>query len=333
MAAQCAAALQYDERVLETVNQITVVMALYKPNLKWLAEELISIEKQTYRNFSVIAWNDCPEDIYDYDSFFKKYLVSIPFQIYTGKENRGSNGAFAALTELVKTPYIAYCDQDDIWCEDKLEVLLCTMKSEKADLVCSDMMVIDGDSKKIASCISEVRPRQIFYPGENALEHLLAKNFVTGCTVLMKTDVAQAALPFPDSVFHDWWLAIYTAAIGKIAMAPKPLMKYRIYGGNQSAVLAGIYDKESYYKKRILTQFEFVKIVAERFSEKNEVQIAWQWMQDRKEYFNKPNTRIARRLLSQRKNNKWTTYFELLLPFMPNWIFVAIVKLVKNGVL
>ena len=326
--------MQCDESVLEIMrDQITVVMALYKPNLKWLEEELVSIEKQTYRYFSVIVWNDCPADNYDYVSFFKKYLTSIPFQIYNGEENMGSNGAFAELTKLVKTPYIAYSDQDDIWCEDKLEILLDTIEAERATLVCSDMVVIDGESCVTASCIKEVRPRYVFYPGEKALEHLLAKNFVTGCTVMMKTNIAQEALPFPDSVFHDWWLAVYAAATGKIAMAPKPLMKYRIYGGNQSAVLAGIYDKESYYEKRIVAQYEFLKLVSERFSENKEVQNAWRWYQARKEYFQKPTLRRARAILKQGRNNKWSSYFEILLPFIPRLLFTKIIGGVKNGTL
>lgn len=313
------------------MDQITVVMALYKPNLKWLAEELVSIEKQTYRNFSVIAWNDCPEDTLDYYSFFKQYLMSVPFQIYTGKENQGSNGAFAALTELVKTPYVAYSDQDDVWCEDKLETLLQIIESEGATLAFSDMMVIDGDSKLTASCIAEVRPRHIFYPGEKALEHLLAKNFVTGCTMLMKTDIAQEALPFPDSVFHDWWLAVYAAARGKLVMAPKPLMKYRIYGGNQSSVLAGVYDKRSYYEKRIVSQYELLKVAVDRIGENDEVQAVWEWCKARKEYFKKPTFRGAKLLLSQRKNNKSTVYFELILPFLPQCFFAVILNGVKSG--
>ncbi len=313
------------------MDQITIVMALYKPNLKWLEEELVSIERQTYRDFSVLVWNDCPSDTYDYDSFFKKYLGSIQFQIYKGEKNMGSNGAFAELTKLVKTPYIAYSDQDDIWCEDKLEVLLQTIENKKATLVCSDLMIIDGESKLVASCIAEVRPRHVFYPGKNALEHLLAQNFVTGCAMLMKTDIAQRALPFPESVFHDWWLAVYAAALGKIAMAPKSLMKYRIHGDNQSAVLAGIYDKESYYEKRIAPRYEFLKLVSERFTENREVQAAWQWYKARKEYFKKPSVRGARAILKQRKNNKSVSYFEILLPFIPEPLADKIIEMVRNG--
>ena len=312
-------------------HQITVVMALYKPNLKWLEEELVSIEAQTYRDFSVIVWNDCPTDTYDYDSFLGKYLKSIPFRIYKGERNRGTHGAFAELTKLVKTPYIAYSDQDDIWCEDKLEILLHTIESGKAALAFSDMMVIDGESKLVASCITEVRSRQILYPGENALEHLLAKNFVTGCTMMMKTDIAQAALPFPPGVFHDWWLAVYAAAMGHIAMAPKPLMKYRIHGINQSAIFAGIYDKESYYKKRIVPQYEFMRSVSRRVGESEEVQKAWQWYKARKEYFHHPSLKGARAIWKQRRNNKSVTYFELLLPFMPKPLADTIIEMVRSG--
>ncbi len=232
---------------------------------------------------------------------------------------------------MVKTPYIAYCDQDDIWCEDKLEILLQTIEAEKAALVCSDMMVIDGESKLTASSITEVRPRYIFYPGENALEHLLAKNFVCGCTMMMKTDIAQAALPFPESVFHDWWLAIYAAVVGKIVMAPKPLMKYRIHDGNQSAVLAGIHDKESYYEKRIAAQYEFSKAVSERLGGNKEVQKAWEWYQARKEYFLHPNLRSARAIWKQRKNNKWYSDFEIVLPFIPGVLFNKLIAAVKSG--
>ncbi len=312
-------------------DKITVVMALYKPNLKWLEEELVSIEKQTFRDFSLLVWNDCPTDTYDYETFFREYLTSIPVQVYTGEKNMGSNGAFAELTKLVKTPYIAYCDQDDIWCEDKLEILLDIIDSERATLVCSDMMIIDGESRLTAPCMAAVRPRHIFYPGENALEHLLAKNFVTGCTMMMKTNIAQAALPFPDSVFHDWWLAVCAAATGRIAMAPKPLMKYRIYGVNQSAVLKGVFDKQSYFEHRIMPHKNFVKYACKVFGINEHIMKAMQWAEAREGYFLHPNFGDFKKLLLGRKYNSSTTMFELLLPFIPQIVFRKIISNVQNG--
>ena len=313
------------------MNRITVAMALYRPNMKWLAEELESIERQTYRDFFVIVWNDCPEDTYNYEKFFKEHMPSIPFRIVCGGENLGTTGAFEKLTEITRTPYIAYCDQDDIWFEDKLEILLRTIETEHANLVYGDVIVIDANSKMTASCFSEVMPRHVFYSGKDVLPHLLGKNFVAGCTTIMKTETAQAALPFPKCVFHDWWLAVYAAATGKIVMAPKPLVKYRIYGGNQSAVLSGIEDKGSYYQKRIISQYEFLRAVAERLKGNVEVEAALKWNLARKEYFLHPTLQSLKVMWAQRNKEPWKIYFETVLPFMPNVLLRWIIREVKAG--
>lgn len=311
--------------------EITVVMALYKPNLDWLKEELISIQEQTYRNFQVFVWNDCPDDKMDYDAFFKEYLLDIPFSIFQGTENLGSNGAFENLTKKVDTPYIAYCDQDDIWMPDKLEKLHSLFSTPDVTLVYSDMKVINEKSEVVAQHIAEVRPRQIFYEKEDALLHLLAKNFVTGCTMMMRTDIAKQAVPFPTTVFHDWWLAVCAAIKGNIVMASKPLMKYRIYGGNQSAVLKGVFDKTSYYKVRIKPHQEFVDHVVEIFGDKPEITAIKQWCYAREKYLFHPTFKSLRTLFLGRQYNYSTVFLEILLPFMPIWMFRKIVKAVQAG--
>lgn len=73
------------------MKTITVVMALYKPNLKWLEEELCSIGNQTYKDFEILIWNDCPEDDFNYSSLLKKTLNGIPYTFFKGEKNMGSN--------------------------------------------------------------------------------------------------------------------------------------------------------------------------------------------------------------------------------------------------
>ena len=310
---------------------ITVVMAIYKPRLDWLAEELISIRNQTYRNFQVLVWNDCPEDNTDYDTFFKQYLGNISFIIYQGTDNLGSNAAFDNLTRTVDTPFIVYSDQDDIWMPNKLEQLHMLFDRPQITLAFSDMEVINEKSEVVAQNIQKVRPRQKFYTGKEALSHLLAKNFVTGCTMMMRTNVAQAAVPFPSSVFHDWWLAICAAMKGEIVKTRMPLMKYRIYDGNQSAVLKGVVDKKSYFKIRIEPQYKFIQDVIRRFGETTETKIIEQWMITRIRYFSDPSLKRFKEMLCLRKINLSTTYFELALPFFPNLLFKNIIKMIKRG--
>lgn len=113
----------------------------------------------------------------------------------------GSNKVFEKLTELVQTPYIVYCDQDDVWLPEKLSALLYLFDDENVTLTCSDMYVMDENSKVISDSITKVRPRQILYSGADMISHLLAKNFITGCTMMMKTEIARKAIPFPTFFF------------------------------------------------------------------------------------------------------------------------------------
>ena len=314
------------------MKTITIAMAIYKPKIDWLIEELDSIYHQTYRDFQVLVWDDCPEDTNDYNELFKGHLKEIPFTIHKGKKNLGSNGAFQNLTELTETPFIAYCDQDDIWMPDKLQVLLGLLQADEHNtLAFSDMMVIDGKSKLVANRIAQVRPRHVFHPGKDALLNLLVRNFVTGCTMMMKSEVADAAVPFPSSVFHDWWLAICAAIKGNLVMADKPLMRYRIYGNNQSAVLKGITSKKSYYEKRILPRMELMDYAWEVFGPNDTIQLVRNWAHARVNYFNHPNIGDLNKILHLKRYDKSTVLFECLLPFMPLFVYNKIIEKVQGG--
>ena len=85
---------------------VTILMAIFKPNINWLVDQLLSLNNQTYENINLLVWNDCPEDSTDYDSILKKYITRFPFKIYRGGENLGSNRVFSELTKLAQSEYI-----------------------------------------------------------------------------------------------------------------------------------------------------------------------------------------------------------------------------------
>lgn len=311
-------------------EKITIVIALYNPNLNWLEEELISIQKQTYRDFKVIAWNDNPDDAIDYAPIFERCLKNIPFQIFKGDINLGSNKVFEKLTQKVETPYIAYCDQDDIWHPKKLEILLMLLQNENVTLVFSDMFVIDEKSQIIADSITKVRPRQIIYSGIDMESHLLAKNFITGCTVLMRTDVAQKAIPFPNFSFHDWWLAAFAMLSGRIEVAKKPLVKYRIHRGNQSKPLANIYSKKDYFDKYIMCYQQFINSLQQVFPDDGRIYPYLQWSNARVQYFLKRSWNAAQFLWGHKNWAPSMIKFELLLPFIPEYVFSRFIQKIQN---
>src|SRR5690606_11082718 len=116
------------------------VMAIYNPNMQWLEQQLYSLNEQSYENIQLLIIDDCSTEI-KYDDIcacIKKCISNFPYNICRNEKNIGSNKTFEKLTRMAEGKYIAYCDQDDIWCKDKLSILVSLIESNGALLVCSD---------------------------------------------------------------------------------------------------------------------------------------------------------------------------------------------------
>ena len=290
--------------------RISILMAVYEPRLDWLREQLESLERQTYPNLMLYVRDDCSPTVpfEEIQSLVGECIRSFPWEAQRNEENLGSNGTFELLTREAEGEYFAYCDQDDVWLPEKLTVLQEALEREKALLVCSDMFVIDGDGRKTAKSITKVRRRHRFVSGTGLVNELLARNFVAGCAMLVRGKSAKKAVPFCPNMVHDHYIALCCAAEGSIQCLDKQLIYYRIHGKNQTGVLAGVKDKESYYKLRILemqNRFQWLKehwLYRRNFQK--ELEQCEKWIQARQDNWNGRKERKRKRmcLLSFSKN-------------------------------
>ena len=232
---------------------ISILMALYDPRLDWLKEQLDSLEEQTFPNLKLYVCDDCSPTV----SFaaiqecVSKAIRSFPYEIRRNEKNLGSNLTFQALTEEADGEYLAYCDQDDIWLPEKLEILQAEIERSGALLACSDMYIIDSDGKRVAKSITEVRKHHVFRSGDNLAEGLLIHNFVSGCAMLVRSDIAKEACPFCPYMVYDHYLALYAANQGSIQSLGEQLISHRVHSANQTGLLTGVIDKASYGRERI----------------------------------------------------------------------------------
>lgn len=312
---------------------VTIVMAIYKPNMDWLREQLQSLNAQDYHPLELLIWNDGPADE-RYVQILKVYLTNFKYTFLQGEQNLGSTGAFAKLTELAQGKYLAYCDQDDVWYPHKISTLMQDLRQNQATLACSDVAVIDGQGRKIAARITVLRPRQTFVEGPRQVDTLLVRNFVMGCTMVVRSDIAKQALPFPDFMVHDHWLALWNAMYGKIFIDRESLLAYRLHGNNQTEMLAGVVTKDDYFQKRCLPYYKRLLILNKRLAQgahSTLIERKYAWALARMTYYRNPDLATFLSLLLKINNNVLTTGFELLLPFMPSFLFNAIVKHVRQG--
>lgn len=318
---------------------IAILLAVYEPRLDWLREQLESLEKQTYPNLKLYVRDDCSRRVpfEEIERCVRDCIRSFPYEIRRNGENLGSNRTFERLTEEAQGDFFAYCDQDDVWLPEKLAVLQLEMEQSGALLVCSDMFVIDGNGKQIAGSITKVRRRHVFRTGKNLTAYLLVRNFIVGCTMLVRANIARDALPFVHGYIHDQWIGIVAASKGQIISIKEPLIAYRQHGNNQTGILTGINSKEDYMKIRINQQIHNLQSAVPRLTlsriDQSQVDELGIVLRARERYMRNPNIRDLYVLTRCRVFSLQLRLFEMILPFLPWKVYDKMIAAAKRGVL
>jgi len=134
---------------------------------------------------------------------------------------------FEHLLREARGELIFLADQDDVWFDDKVEVMLEGLT--RADLVISDCRVVDESLNTIHPSFFALRRSA---PG--LLRNLLRNSYL-GCCMAMRRSVLDRALPFPEDLpMHDWWLGLVAQAFGRVLFIDRPLMQYRRHATNAS---------------------------------------------------------------------------------------------------
>ncbi|HPJ03116.1 MAG TPA: glycosyltransferase [Candidatus Limiplasma sp.] len=317
------------------MTDVEVLLATYKPNMVFFHKLLRSVDSQTYPNITLSVVDDSADED-TYNAIAEAILTeikSIPVRISKNEKNLGSNLTFERLTREAEGTYLAYCDQDDIWEADKIEKLVEKLEEEKAALCYSDLLVINETDKKTADSFTAINKRVRHVAGEGLFGRFLRRNSVTGCTMLIRGDVAKQALPFCNEYYvHDHWLALVAASAGRIAYVPKPLVRYRIHGGNQigNQKLAGISDRQSYLSVKLnkeVEKFEYL-LAHKQFSEDNRAIIrqTLTWVNVRKRFFEQRSLRNTIHMLGALPQDLQLILLELIVAFAPASVGRAIIR-------
>ncbi len=251
-------------------------------------------------------------------------IHSFPFTISRNKKNLGSDLTFEQLTHEAEGEYFAYCDQDDVWLPEKLEILQDTIETEKAELVCSDMVIIDENGKQIADSITQIRRSHIFRSGTDLTDTLWYSNFSSGCAMLVRAEMSKKAIPFNPYMFYDHYITLYCANAGAVISIPQKLICHREYGENQSSVLQGVHDKESYRRIRIDEKAEAVYWLEEHFpcdvALKKTLSDGAKWMRARQAYARGEWSQM-RVIWKYRDFSRLASLLEIASPLIPERLF------------
>lgn len=305
---------------------ISVLMAVYEPRIDWLREQLESLEGQTYPNLRLYVREDCSPTVSfeEIEELVRECIRAFPYEIKRNEKNLGSNLTFERLTEEAEGEYFAYCDQDDIWLPEKLEVLQKELEDSGALLACSDMFIIDGEGRQIADSITKIRRHHIFRSGTGLSDTLWYSNFASGCALLVQSKIAKAAVPFNPYMYYDHYITLYAANEGAVVSIDRPLIRHREHGMNQSSTMQGVIDRESYGKLRVDMVVEAVRWLTVHFPAGESLKVilgdGLRWMEARQRYL-QGERKQAGAVWKYRRFSPMASLFEIMLPYLPDCLF------------
>ncbi|MBG6080391.1 glycosyltransferase [Rubrivivax gelatinosus] len=216
-------------------GSVDVVLCAYNGQ-RYVGEQLRSVLAQTRPVDRVLVRDDGSTDA-TLDEV-ARCAAEAPGLVHAvrNERNLGFAGNFAAGLAAAQADVVFFCDQDDVWEPEKVRLLLELLQSSGADMVFSDGVAIDAGGARIPGPTVlqalELEPAALDGFARRAWDELVRRNVVNGAACAVRRRVAQAALPVPPGMAHDYWLALWCAAHGGVAATARTLYRYRQHGAN-----------------------------------------------------------------------------------------------------
>lgn len=206
--------------------RISVVVATCD-GASYLRQQLDSIVGQSRPPHEVVVVDDGSSDATW--SILEAYARQYDWiRIHRNEARLGINGNFSKACALATGDLVFFSDQDDVWDAHKIERMVDVHTGEA--LLFSDAVVIDAEGQPLAA--SEMAFHQVApVTGQNPWFYL-HRNCVSGHNLMVTKALLVTALPFPQGMLYDQWLALVASLRGGVGYTSLRLCAHRLHAQN-----------------------------------------------------------------------------------------------------
>lgn len=158
------------------LTKVSIITPTYNSS-KYIEDTIKSIISQTYENWELLITDDCSID--NTVEIIKKYtLLDSRIKLYRLDKNSGSGTARNHSIKFSKGVFIAFCDSDDLWDDNKLEEHVKFHKDKRLLFSFTNMRMLNENEVIILNRQSIVKPKVNY-------RSLLINNYIPTSTVLI----------------------------------------------------------------------------------------------------------------------------------------------------
>lgn len=221
---------------------VSIAMATYNGE-KYIYKQLNSLFTQTKKPDEVIIIDDASQDktVEIVENFIKDRQLSNWF-FSKNEKNLGVIGTFFKAIKQTKGEYIFLCDQDDIWINNKIEVMYNIFKQKpKVQVLNSSFEFINeadsiiNDKCKFGYCNHNLINKHISKDSVIQIHdrNIIMSNISPGCTIAFTSKIKELYIKNKINYFiHDWSINIIGAMLDGLYFVNIPTIFYRIHSSN-----------------------------------------------------------------------------------------------------
>lgn len=240
---------------------ISVAMATFN-GAKYIEKQLDSLLNQTLLPKEIVISDDNSTDetlriVETYSS-----RTSVPVRVFVNKVNLGFGDNFLRAATLTNESWISFCDQDDIWREDKIERIVSAIRSNSNCLMIAHPSRV-LEQERATDRIVGARPGGVY--AAQTLDPLSVINghCITFNRILLDViniDQRPRSVHDPDRLMpHDDWITFLAASLGQIVIVDEPLVLYRHHSSNLSNPASKHHDLISVFRRSKSLNGSFIK--------------------------------------------------------------------------
>jgi glycosyltransferase involved in cell wall biosynthesis len=208
--------------------EVTVVVPT-KDRDALLGQTLRSIRRQQDVDFEVVVVDDGSAD----PALVARIVADVAdprFRVVRHEQSRGVSAARNRGAAEAAAPWVAFCDDDDLWAPDKLAKQLAAVRE-----ACVDWVYVGSVNVTVGNRVVGGKPP---LTPDQVAEQLEERNVVPGGSsgVLTRRDVLLDAGGFDPGLqpLADWDLWLRLLRVSPPASVAEPLVAYRVHGTNMS---------------------------------------------------------------------------------------------------
>lgn len=298
---------------MNTENKVNVAILMATFNgERFIEEQINSICNQTFKDWTLYIRDDGSTDktLSIINRFEKKdnriHLIS------DNMKRLRPMKSFLTLLKEVEADFYFFCDQDDFWKKNKLELMMrqiLNQNNKKPNLVYCNLQCVDSSLNPIDNNFNNLVGTVTSYSR-------CITNDMPGCVMLINKALRDLTnkytTNYKEIMMHDWWIALIAQFCGKITFLNDRLILYRQHGDNAVGAGKNGSTLKKIFQKGIVKKQE--KLVIQTY-----LQIT-DFFETYKNFISKKDIEVIERLISCRyksilyrlnfliKNNIHSTY-------------------------